>query len=197
MKRLGRRARLALAVAAPLAVLLAGWLLLVAPQRDEADAIARDTAAAETRYEAQRTAILHGAAPEPIRVADVFRLVEAMPDRQDMPGILLQLEQLARGAGIGFDSIEPQALQPANGYGVQPLELSFSGDYYGLSDFLFRLRNLVRVHQGTLDARGRLFTVEKLTFAQGEPKFPQIDAKIVLDAYVYGTPKQTAKAATG
>jgi len=43
------------------------------------------------------------------------------------------------------------------------------------------------VHAGTLDATGRLFSVDTLTFNESTLKFPQIQATLVIDAFVYGT----------
>ena len=71
-----------------------------------------------------------------------------------------------------FDSIQPQPLSPGAGYDLQPIDLAFVGNYYSLTDFLFRLRKLVSVHRGTLDATGRLFSVGRIDFAPGEDGFP-------------------------
>jgi hypothetical protein len=43
------------------------------------------------------------------------------------------------------------------------------------------------VHAGRLDATGRLFSVDTLTFNESTLKFPQIQATLVIDAFVYGT----------
>jgi hypothetical protein len=43
------------------------------------------------------------------------------------------------------------------------------------------------VHAGTLDATGRLFSVDTLTFNESTLKFPQIQATLVIDAFVYGS----------
>jgi hypothetical protein len=64
------------------------------------------------------------------------------------------------------------------------LHLLFNGDFYGLSDFLYRLRDLVTVRDGTLDASGRLFNVGTVTFNTTGSAFPQISADLDLDADV-------------
>jgi hypothetical protein len=112
-----------------------------------------------------------------------------MPDREDMPGIILTISQVARGAGIKFDTIEPDEFGPApvGSYRIGKIHLVFNGDFYGLSDFLYRLRSLVTVHDGRLDADGRLFTVDTVTFSLAEDDFPNISADVVVDAYVFGT----------
>jgi hypothetical protein len=72
-------------------------------------------------------------------------------------------------------------------YTVLPISVTFQGNFYNLADFLYRLRSLVSVHAGTLDATGRLFSVDTLTFNESTLKFPQIQATLVIDAFVYGT----------
>jgi hypothetical protein len=104
-----------------------------------------------------------------------------------MPDLLLELSQLARDTGIRFDSISPQPNALIGSYTVLPISVTFQGNFYNLADFLYRLRSLVSVHAGRLDATGRLFSVDTLTFNEGTLKFPQIQATLVVDAFVYGT----------
>lgn len=185
--KLDPRLQLGVALALPLVLAAAGWLLLVGPQRSKAASVAAQVAAAQDQYTVRTHELLHAPKPPPIRVADLFGLVRAMPDRQDMPGIILELDRVAGDAGISFDSIQPESgVVAATAYQVKKIDLGFSGNYYGLSDFLYRLRSLVSVRGGKLAAQGRLFSVEHLTFGQGTRPFPQIQAKLTVDAYVYG-----------
>jgi hypothetical protein len=110
-----------------------------------------------------------------------------MPDRTDMPDLLLELSQLARDTGIRFDSISPQSGAAIASYQVIPISVTFNGNFYNLADFLYRLRSLVSVHGGRLDATGRLFSVDTLTFNESPLHFPQIQASLVIDAFVYGS----------
>jgi len=120
-----------------------------------------------------------------IEVADVYRLAKAMPNKTDMPDLLLELSQLARDTGIRFDSISPQTVAAVGSYSVLPISVTFNGNFYNLADFLYRLRSLVSVHGGRLDATGRLFAVDTLSFNESDLKFPQIQATLVIDAFVY------------
>jgi hypothetical protein len=103
-----------------------------------------------------------------------------------MPDLVLELSQLARDTGIRFDSISPQPITPIGSYTVLPISVTFQGNFYNLADFLYRLRSLVTVHAGRLDATGRLFAVDTMTFNESTLKFPQIQATLVIDAFVYG-----------
>ena len=93
-------------------------------------------------------------------------------------------------AGIEFISIAPQIpIATATGYHVLPIALKFEGNYFDLTDFLFRLRNHVAVRDGRLAVRGRLFTLDLLDFHEGPGGFPHIEADLTVAAYVYGTPR--------
>jgi len=170
--------------AAGLLVLLAGFFFLVRPQSAKVGKLDDQLAQTQTKIVTAR-ALATQKPEERIQVADVFKVVEAMPDDADMTGIMLQLQRTADEAGVKFESITPQPLDTALGYGVEKIDLSFEGNYYSLTDFLFRLRRLVTVHGGTLDATGRLFSVSRLDFAAGAEGFPQITAAATVNAYVY------------
>jgi hypothetical protein len=105
-----------------------------------------------------------------------------------MPGIVLELNSIASAAGISFEKIEPQPPVPGvSGYWAVPIKVSFQGNYYDLVDFLYRLRTLVSVKEGVLDASGRLFTLDSIGLGQGDAGFPQIRADFTVSAYVFGT----------
>jgi hypothetical protein len=115
---------------------------------------------------------------------------------------VLELTNVARQSGINFESIAPSASTALGGYQVVPITVIFDGNFFQLTDFLFRLRNLVDVRRGALAADGRLFTVDSVQFDQGQLKFPQVKATLTVDAYIYGTgatvsaPPQTQAQAT-
>ena len=133
-----------------------------------------------------RTLSAQAKAAAPIRVAELFRLEKAMPNEVDMAGIVLELSRVASDTGITFESITPQGIVAAAGYQVLPVSLVFDGNYFELSDFLYRLRSLVRVHTGRLSSSGRLFVVDSIGFAESEKSFPRIQASLIVNAYVYG-----------
>jgi type II secretory pathway pseudopilin PulG len=165
----------------------AAYFLLISPQRSKAADLKQEAAAVREEIVRLRALTQQVQQTEPIRVADLFRMTKAMPSEADMPGIILQLNRIARETGIRFDSITPQAPAEANGAQAIPINLVFQGNYFELADFLFRLRSLVGVRGGTLDATGRLFVVSSVSFAEGEKKFPQIQATLTVAAYVYGS----------
>jgi len=176
---------------------VAGYLGVVSPQGAKAMEVQKQADAVNVQIYQRRAELRSGAHPPTIQTADLFRLARAMPDRTDMPGIILTLSDLARSAGIAFALIEPATggAAPNPSYETDRIHLLFNGDFYGLSDFLYRLRSLVAVHDGRLDASGRLFNVDTLTFTAPANGFPKISAELFVDAYVYGSSAPVTPAA--
>jgi type IV pilus assembly protein PilO len=187
MKGLPKPAALAIVIGALLVVTAAGYFLLISPQRSKSAELGQEAESVRAQIQALRIANAQVQNVEPIRVADLFRVTKAMPDTDDMPGVLLELNHIARATGIRFESITPQEPADAGGYVRRPIDLVFDGNYYELSDFLFRLRSLVRVKGGQLEATGRLFTVNNLNFVESENAFPRIKATLNVTAFVYRT----------
>jgi len=188
--KLSARSLYGVVAGALLVYALFGWFVLVGPKRAEAAELQQEAAVAEQALVVARAAAAAAAtpdAPQRIAVADIFRLAKAMPSVPDMPGILLELSRIAGETGIGFTSISPQAAVPAGSYQSVPISLVFDGNFYELSDFLFRLRTLVGIRRGELHSSGRLFSVKSLAFAESAGGFPEITASLTVDAFVYGT----------
>jgi hypothetical protein len=173
------------------------YSLVVAPQGVKAAKLQKETDAVQVQMYKRQGEIKKGLHPPTIETADLFRLARAMPDRTDMPGIILTLSDLARSAGIKFDLIEPVDGGAAGGsYQTDRIHLLFNGDFYGLSDFLYRLRSLVVVHDGRLEASGRLFNTDTVTFNVLTDAFPKISAELFVNAYVYGSTAPPAPTTT-
>jgi type IV pilus assembly protein PilO len=186
-KKLKPPVLIALIVVGVLVFGLALWFALVHPQGSKLKKLKADEASLQQQIDDQRAKTAAARGAPKIHVADVYRLAKAMPDKTDMPDLLLELSQLARDTGIQFDSIEPQAAVAVSGYTVVPINVSFNGNFFNLADLLYRLRTLVDVHNARLDATGRLFSVDTLTFTEAPQHFPRIQAQLMIDAYVYGS----------
>jgi type IV pilus assembly protein PilO len=174
-------------VAGLLVYAAAFWFLAVSPKRAKAGETGKEAANLETVVATARRSATAPPDSQPIAVADVFRLAKAMPSVPDMPGIVLELARIAEETGIEFKSINPQTSTVKGDYQVVPVTLVFDGTFYELSDLLFRLRTLVGVRHGKLDATGRLYSVQTLDFAESTNGFPEITANLTVEAYVYGT----------
>jgi len=184
-KSLSQNALIGIIVGGVLVFGLAVWFLLVHPQGGKLNNLKREATDVQEKIDAYHQQVAAARSTPTIEVADVYRLAKAMPNKTDMPDLLLELSQLARDTGIRFDSISPQTVAAVGSYSVLPISVTFNGNFYNLADFLYRLRSLVSVHGGRLDATGRLFAVDTLSFNESDLKFPQIQATLVIDAFVY------------
>jgi hypothetical protein len=79
----------------------------------------------------------------------------------------------AGGGAPGLDSV--------------PLELEFQASFFKLADFFHRLKRFVDVAQNRINVRGRLLTVESLSFKSEPELFPKLTAEV--KAIVYLTPQ--------
>jgi len=195
-KPIPRAAIFALIAVGAAVLAFGGYTLLVKPQKAKVATIEKEIADKQStidQYRSEAAAAKNTVAPK-IRVAEVYRLARAMPANLDMPDILLELDQVARDSGIELQSITPQAPTPGNGFSIVPISLTFQGDYYSVTDLLYRLRSLVTVRHAALDANGRLFAVQSITLS---PNGNLLTANVSVDTYVYGgtPPAEAAPAA--
>ena len=194
-KKLSRNAGIALIVGGDLLLLLLGWFMLISPQRATATSIRLATSAAEAQIvqakQVQATPPPAAVQQPEIKTADIYSLADAMPSTIDMPDLLLELNQLARATGVTLSTISPGQPTPLTGYSVVPITLTVAGDFYSLTDMLYRLRTLVAVRHGDLQTSGRLFSVDSVSLAPSGVG-ASLSANVALNAYLYGgTPPVT------
>ena len=187
--RISRGGAVAAIVAGDLLLLVFGWFLLVGPQRSTAASIKRAASATEAQVaqasaelSASTTPVTQPKQPE-IKTAYLYKLSKAMPMTTDMPNLLLELNQVVQASGVQLSSISPT---PADATGTSTITLAVTGDFYSLTDLLYRLRSLVSVHNGALDVSGRLFSVKSVGLTPtGAGR--QLNASIELNAYTFAS----------
>lgn len=172
-----------------LLVLVLGWMVLLGPKQRHIGDLRQQTAAARQQIadDLARAAASRTAAAAPvIKTADIYKLETAMPSILDMPDLLLELDQMAKDTGVTLMSIGPSPLsQGTNGYSTEKLTLQADGNFYTLTDYIYRLRNMVYVRSGALEANGRIFTLDNVSITPGGSG---LQATIQLETYVYGAP---------
>jgi Tfp pilus assembly protein PilO len=175
-------------LAVGLAILVAvSYFALIRPKAAESARLDDEIAALEAEAALASTRPNDPQPKVQIDVADLFRLAKALPDGSDMAGIMLELNAMASASGIEFVSIQPGEVVSFTDSSALPITLTFHGNYYDLTDFLYRMRNLVTVRDGVLDASGRLYTLDALDLHEApEQSFPKIEAVLTLSAYSYG-----------
>jgi hypothetical protein len=189
VKKTPTAVRLAAVIGGLVVLAVGGYFLLVQPLKNKSSSLTKEIAASDKKSQSQQAAGL-----SKILVADYIKLKTAMPDDPQVPDLYLQLDTIARDTGVSFNGITPAPVVDASAYQVFPFALSFEGNFLRLSDFLRRLQSLVLVENGKLVARGRLFTIDQVFFNQGPLGFPDITAKVQVNAFAYGHPIVVATA---
>jgi hypothetical protein len=185
-----KNAVLALGAVAFLAVLAGAWFFVVGPERSKIGGLEQDVAAARGELTQRRLELASPSAAVTLKASDLYRLTKALPDGNDMAGIILDVNRLAKRHQLAFTSLAPGAALPGNGYSSQPLNLVLQGRFTDVSGFLGELRQLVRVRKGRLDARGRLYSATDVSLSapEGKRTFPVVKATVTVQAYTFAAP---------
>ncbi len=178
-----KKASIALGALGGVAVLAAVWFFMVAPQKSKAEDLDRQAAVAESELAARKLALAAPSARITVKSGDTFRLTKAVPDATNMAGVILDLNRLAARHKLVFTAITPSQPQSSTGYVAQPVGVEVQGRFTSVSAFLGELRRLVRVRQGRLDARGRIYSTTNVNLAESETKFPNVKATLTIESY--------------
>ena len=194
------RDRKLLMILVPVAVFALYWMLLLNPalnrsedvqkpleeariERDAAVATARELTQAKLNYKKD--------------YAELVKLSEAIPQSVAVSDLMRELNRAAEGMGITFTSITMAPEAPTDAVAAEaaapsgtevldeiPVELTFDGRFFALSDLFRTVQHFVQVADGRLDVHGRLIRVDEFSFDSSA--FPNITAQI--SATIYAAP---------
>ena len=170
------------------ALVVGGWVALVSPQRHDASAAAASAQAVQSQIDNLKTGSpTQGPTTQPaIHTSCIYKLNTALPSHADQPGLLLELQQVAKASGVKLLGVSP--LQPAAvaaGYTVEPINVNLDGSYFAVTHFLHNLRTLVAGGDGCPVARGPLFSVTSVSFS-GTGSNGNATATAGIEAFYYG-----------
>jgi hypothetical protein len=174
---------------AVLVIVVAGWTLFVSPQRAKADKLGVQVAAAKSELLGDEQ--LLATAKRQNTLGSARAAERALPDQPRISEILRQLTEFAAESRTELDSITPGATLQLGNAQALPIALTFRGRYFGLQKLLKLLRQSASVSGSKIVSKGRLYTVDGITFAGGQPTNGQggssadILATITLNAFVY------------
>ena len=212
-----RRDRLVIVIVALVAAIAASWLLVVSPKRDQAAKLGTKVASEQQALDTARTQLAQNAAASKqyaSNYAALARLGEAVPTSDDIPSLIIQLQDAADGARVDFQSLQNGSSAgsttgstpaPASGTAStgaadatgEQLSFSFSGSYFQLSNFFNKVQHLVTPEGNGVQVRGRLISLNSVNLTPAAGGFPQITAQITATIYTEAAPSATAGAATG
>ncbi len=144
---------------------------------------------------------------------ELAELGEALPQDDNVPSLVYELQSAASAAKVTFNglqlvpggaapstpsssssssssasastgSLPPGASVGAAGFPTEQFTFTFTGSFFHLSSFFHRLAQFVVAGQNTITVRGRLMTVNAISFQAGPTGFPQIQANVSATTYM-------------
>jgi hypothetical protein len=204
------RDRLLLALGLSIAAVIAAWVMVIQPKRDQAARLGSQIAAAEQQLQSASGQAATAQANEHAyasNYATVARLGEAVPSDDEVPSLIYQLQAAATGTGVSFQSLvlnaggsgsststgssalsqtqlPPGATVGPAGFPTMPFTFTFEGNFFHLSSFFARLQRFVEATQKRIDVHGRLMTLNAIDLGPGPSGFPRITATIYATTYL-------------
>jgi hypothetical protein len=208
-----QRDRTLIGVVVAALVVAAAWFLVLAPQRKEAGSISADVASerqALTQAQSDAAAGLAAKRGYDHAYTTVARLGAAVPEDDNVPSLLLQVQRAAEATHIDFRDLRvgggsgaaPPPAAPADptqattatlppgaavgsaGFPTMPFSFTFTGDFFRLSDFVGRLERFLVVTNRRMLVSGRFMTLDGIALTAGPDGFPQIQANVSATAYL-------------
>lgn len=187
------RVRFALMGAGLLVLAVVVWFLVLSPIRSDIAATDAELADQQTQLQLATGQLAQAETTREEGKRNQARLLELskmIPKDEELPSLLLQLQDLADQSGIEFIAItpgEPQDSQSGD-YQLVPLDLTFTGAYFDVSDFAYRAEQMA-------SGPGRLLAVKSVNLSLGETTAgaasPELSVSMSLYAFMIGTPAPT------
>jgi Tfp pilus assembly protein PilO len=204
-------------LAVPLiAALVAVWFLVLSPKQDQVKTLDAKVVSLQDSIQSQQAAIAGGVQARKHFSRDYHRLVvagKAVPVEDETASLLVQINRAAGAAHVGFQGIvqgtgsgaatstSSGATTPtidASGLETIPYDLTFTGDFFQIADFLSRIDGLVKPKGDRVASNGRLTTVDNITLAEDQTHgFPVLMATIGITTYLDSAGAAAASAQSG
>ena len=194
------RDRKLLMVFVPVAVFALYWLLLLNPALERREGLQKPLEQAQVQRDtavATANEMLEAKENYKKDYAELVNLSKAIPQSVAVSDLMRELNRAARGMGIEFSNITMATPEPtdvvAQNAAVSPemaaldeipVELTFDGRFFALSDLFRSIQRFVQVADGELEVDGRLIRIDEFSFDSAS--FPNITAQI--SATVYAAP---------
>jgi hypothetical protein len=197
--RLSGRVAVLLAAATVLVVLLAGWFLLVSPQRSKAAELQTSIDSTQLQVVTTQAYVDNPATKQAVH--DLKRLENVLPDDPRMSQILRQLSGAAAQAGVSLNTISPSPAVASSGGQALPISITVTGHYFNIARFMHLVGAEIQVKGQAVKGTGRLYSMESIQFSGGASTAPAtagsatsgaststndaISAAIAMNAFVY------------
>jgi Tfp pilus assembly protein PilO len=166
------------------------WFLVLSPIRGDIADTQQATQDEETLVVQANTRLKHAEATKGEGKNNQMRLLELakmVPMKEELPSLLLQIQDLADQSGIEFIQVTPGEVTASQSglFQVIPLALEFSGTYFDISDFVYRAEQMVA-------GPGRLLAIKTVDLALGGGSVlsagssPELEVSMSVYAFVFG-----------
>lgn len=173
-------------------ILVAYWFLLLSPLRT-------NIADMEAQIETEQSLLVQNQARlamlEQIKAdaqrneARLIELAKMVPQRTEIPSLLLQIQDLATESGIEFMTITPGDPVQAGMYEIVPLTMQFVGTFFDVNDFMYRAEQMAA-------GPGRMLAVKSLSLTPSGDDLakasPRLTVTMTLYAFQHTSPEALA-----
>ena len=130
------------------AMLVAGWLLLLSASQDALDAERNKEPALKQDYRAKlaQAVNLSELRKQKLQVEEyVTQLEKQLPGKAEMDALLSDINQAGLGRGLQFELFRPGQVVVKDYYAELPISIRVSGRYHDLGSFAADIANLSRI----------------------------------------------------
>jgi type II secretory pathway pseudopilin PulG len=207
------RDRRVIGIVLSLVAIVAVWLLVIQPKRDQASKLGNQIATAQSQLDQARQQVAAGLAAKSQFASDytmIARLGEAVPADDNVPSLIVQLQHAASLTGVDFRALvlnpasgstaapaasasaaqsstatlPPGAAVGPAGFPIEPFTFTFTGNFFHLSSFFNKLEQFVVVTNKGLQVSGRLLSLNAISLGPSAAGFPNITATISATTYL-------------
>jgi len=195
-----RRTKLLLGVLGVIILAVAVWFLVLQPIRSDIASTDQEIESMRARLQTAQAKLAQAEVKRQeakYNQARLLELAKMVPESEEIPSLIVELEDVARQSGVNLSSITPG--EPAELSGIParyvPVDLQVSGSYFDLGDFVYRLERMV-------GRPGRLLAVKTINLevksGEGEVspgQSPKLQATITVYAFAAGETASTSGSA--
>jgi hypothetical protein len=197
------RDRMVLMAVIVVAILGAGWMLVVAPARNQASSLSTQVTSAQAALATAEGELSKARAAQSQYAAaysSIVTLGKAVPANKEVPSLIYQLAQATAQKNVFFSSIASSGgaggatgsapTAAAAGFTAMPFSFVFGGTFFDLEKLLRKLTDFTtRTASGALKVDGRLLTVQSVNLtparsATGTSTNSELTGNITASAYV-------------
>lgn len=131
-------------------ILALGWYLMVKPKQEDLESLVNTEQTLRTQFTDKqgRSANLEALTEQLDNMQKMLReLLRQLPNKTQMPDLLVDISQTALGAGITTDIFQPgpEQVKPEDYYAEKPIALKLRGNYHQFGNFISGVAALPRV----------------------------------------------------